>query len=133
MLDPSHPPEAVDFTVIWLSSSATLITSRASGSHLSFLFILVPPPVAAGTAAAISVALRAYTDALDDVALYNNLRSALTAQILMAVNPSFLSALEDPDFGFGDVSPLAMLEHTFTWRIRHHDPRGTRTQPRCFV
>ncbi|KAI2491411.1 hypothetical protein MHU86_23166 [Fragilaria crotonensis] len=46
-----------------------------------------------------------------DVALYNNLRSALTAQILTAVNPSFRSALEDPDFGFGDVTPLAMLEH----------------------
>ena len=70
-----------------------------------------PPPIAAGTAAAISVALRAYTDALDDVALYNNLRAALTAQILTAVNPSFLSALEDPDFGFGDITPFAMLQH----------------------
>ena len=28
-----------------------------------------------------------------------------------AVNSSFLSALEDPDFGFGDVTPLAMLLH----------------------
>lgn len=66
-----------------------------------------PPPIAAGTAAAISVALRAYTDAL-----YNNLRAARTAQILTAINPSFLSALlEDPDFGFGDVTPFAMLEH----------------------
>lgn len=73
-----------------------------------------PPPIAAGTAAAISVALRAYTDALDDMVLYNNLRAALTAQILNAVNPSFLSALEDPDFGFGDVTPLAMLEHLRT-------------------
>jgi hypothetical protein len=70
-----------------------------------------PPPVAVGTAAAISIALRAYTEALNDVALYNNLRAALTAQILTAVNPSFLSALEDPDFGFGDVTPFAMLEH----------------------
>lgn len=70
-----------------------------------------PPPVAVGTSAAISVAIRAYTDALDDMTLYTNLRAALTAQILTAVNPSFLSALEDPDFGFGDVTPLAMLEH----------------------
>jgi hypothetical protein len=30
---------------------------------------------------------------------------------LNAVNSSFLSALEDPDFGFGDVTPLAMLLH----------------------
>ena len=70
-----------------------------------------PPPIAAGTAAAISIALCAYTDALDDVALYNNLRAALTAQILTAVHPSFLSALKDPDFGFGDITPFAMLEH----------------------
>jgi hypothetical protein len=39
------------------------------------------------------------------------LSSALTAQILTAVNSSFLSALEDPDFGFGDVTPLTMLAH----------------------
>ena len=70
-----------------------------------------PPPAAAGTAAVIAIALRAYTDALADVTLYNSLRSALTAQILNAVNASFLSALEDPDFGFGDVTPLAMLNH----------------------
>jgi hypothetical protein len=70
-----------------------------------------PPPIAAGTAAAIAVAIRAYTEALADVTLYTNLRAALTAQILSAVNASFLSALEDPDFGFGDVTPLAMLQH----------------------
>ena len=31
-----------------------------------------------------------------------------------AVNASFFSALEDPDFGFGDVSPRTMLEHLRT-------------------
>ncbi|KAI2509715.1 hypothetical protein MHU86_4697 [Fragilaria crotonensis] len=70
-----------------------------------------PPPAAVGTSASVSVALRTYADALADVTLYNNLRAALTAQILTAVNASFLSALEDPDFGFGDVTPLAMLTH----------------------
>lgn len=69
------------------------------------------PEAAAGTAAVIAVALRNYNDALSDVTLYNSLSSALTAQILTAVNASFLSALEDPDFGFGDVTPLAMLNH----------------------
>lgn len=54
-----------------------------------------PRPVAAGTAAAISVVLRAYTDALDNSTFYNNLRAALTAQILTAIHPSFLSALEE--------------------------------------
>ena len=71
-------------------------------------------PVALGTSAAVSAALRAYTDALNDMlVLYNKLRAAaLTAQILTAGDPSFLSTLEDPDFGFGDVTLLfAMLQH----------------------
>ncbi len=47
--------------------------------------------------------------------LYNRLRSSLTAQILTAVNATFLrSGLEDPDFGFGDVSPRTMLTHLKT-------------------
>ena len=70
-----------------------------------------PPPPPIGTAAGIAVAIRQYTDALADVTLYNNLSAALTAQILTAVNASFLSALEDPDFGFSDVTPHAMLTH----------------------
>ena len=44
-----------------------------------------PPPAAEGTA------VRNYNDALADVTLYNNLRAALTAQILIAVNASFLA------------------------------------------
>jgi hypothetical protein len=70
-----------------------------------------PPPPPVGAAAVIAVAIRTYTEALADVTLYNNLRAALTAQILTAVNLSFLSALEDPDFGFSDVTPRAMLDH----------------------
>jgi hypothetical protein len=73
-----------------------------------------PPPAPVGAAAVIGVALRNYAEALADVALYNSLSAALTAQILAAVNASFLSALEDPDFGFGDVTPRAMLEHLRT-------------------
>jgi hypothetical protein len=71
-----------------------------------------PPPEPVGTAAVIGVALRNH--ALADLAVYNNLNAALTAQILLAVNASFLSALEDPDFGFGDVTPRTMLEHLRT-------------------
>jgi hypothetical protein len=69
------------------------------------------PPAPVGTAAIIGVALRNYAEALADLATYNNLSAALTAQILAAVNASFLSALEDPDFGFSDVTPRQMLEH----------------------
>jgi hypothetical protein len=71
-----------------------------------------PPPLPVGAAAVIAVALRVYTDTIADVTLYNNLNAALTAQILSAVkNASFLSALEDPDYGFSDVSPRYMLIH----------------------
>ncbi len=70
-----------------------------------------PPPPTVGAAAVIAVAICTYTDAIADVTLYNNLRAALTAQILTAVNLSFLSALEDPDFGFSDITHRAMLDH----------------------
>ena len=73
-----------------------------------------PPSEPVGTAAVIGVALRNHAEALADLALYNNLNASLTAQILSAVNASFLSALEDPDFGFRDVSPRTMLEHLRT-------------------
>jgi hypothetical protein len=70
-----------------------------------------PPPPPVGAAAVIAVALCSHTDVLADVRLFNNLRAAYTAQILTAVNLSSFSALEDPDFGFSDVTPLAMLDH----------------------
>lgn len=70
-----------------------------------------PPPPAVGAAAAIAVALRVYTEAIDDVTRWNNLSAALTAQILNAVSASYLSALEDPIFGFSDVTPRSMLVH----------------------
>jgi hypothetical protein len=79
--------------------------------RLSSLSIRAIPPLPVGTAAIIGLSLRNYAKALADVALDRNLSSALTAQLLSAVNASFLSTLEDPDFGFGDVSPRTMLEH----------------------
>jgi hypothetical protein len=70
-----------------------------------------PPPPAIGAAAVIAVNLNQYTEAIKDATLYNNLSAALTSQLLTAVNASFLSALEDPTFGFSDVSPRTMLDH----------------------
>ncbi len=64
-----------------------------------------PPLKAADTAAVTAVPLCNNNDALANIMLYNSLCLALTAQILTAVNISFLCALEDPDFGFGDVTP----------------------------
>ena len=71
------------------------------------------PPVNA-TAAQIAETLRVYNEAIADDDKYTRLSAALTAQILTAVNASFLSALEDPDFGFSDVTPFAMLTHLHT-------------------
>jgi hypothetical protein len=72
----------------------------------------LPPPV--GAAAAMAIATLLYTEAIADVTLYNNLSTALTAQILTAVNASFPCALEDPTFGFSDVTPRTMLNHLRT-------------------
>jgi hypothetical protein len=78
-------------------------------ARIPFIIPLHPgaaPDAAVGaTAAQIAEAIRAYNQALADVTLYNCLSAALTAQIITAVNASFLSALEDPDFGFSDVTP----------------------------
>ena len=75
-----------------------------------------PPPEPVGTAAVIGVALRNHAEALTETSrcIRKNVNAALTAQILLAVNASFLSALEDPDFRFGVVSPRTMLEHLRT-------------------
>ena len=73
-----------------------------------------PDAAAGATAAQIAESIRIYNQTLADVTLYNRLSAALTAQIISAVNASFLSALEDPDFGFGDVTPRAMLVHLRT-------------------
>jgi hypothetical protein len=73
------------------------------------------PAAAAGAAAAqIAEAIRVYNQTLADATLYNRLSAALTAQIITAVNASFLSALRDSDFGFSDVSPHAILVHLRT-------------------
>jgi hypothetical protein len=62
--------------------------------------------------ATIAVSLHIYTEAIADVTLYNNISSAaLTVQILNAVNALFLSALEDPIFGFSNVTLRIMLTH----------------------
>ena len=73
-----------------------------------------PEPPIGATAAQIAEAIRVYNQTLADVTLYNRLSAALTAQILTAVNASFLSALEDADFGFSDVTPRTMITHLRT-------------------
>ena len=97
---------------------ALLLSDADYLARTGFLFLVpVHPGVAppgGGTAAQIAESVRVYNQAVADATLYNRLSAAITAQILAAVNYSFLSALEDPDFGFGDVSPRAMLTHLQT-------------------
>ena len=47
-------------------------------------------------------------------ATYQSVRNALTNQILAAVEPTYLLALCDADFGFSDVLPSTMLTHLKT-------------------
>lgn len=70
---------------------AILLTDANFIARIGVAFIHPGPPLAAiGT---VSVALRADTDALADVTLYNNLCAALNSQILTAGNASLLSAV----------------------------------------
>ncbi len=89
---------------------AMVLTNAKYIARVGVLFIVPlhpgPPPESTGTAAVVSATLRNYTAAINNVTLYNNLRAALTSQILSAVTATFLSALEDPDFGFGDATHL---------------------------
>jgi hypothetical protein len=72
-----------------------------------------PSPVhtANATAAQIAETIRIYQQELSDIDLYSRVTTALQSQILGAVDNTYLRALEDPDFGFADVTPRQMLEH----------------------
>lgn len=52
--------------------------------------------------------------------LYKRFSAALTAQILTALNASFLSALKDLDFGFSNITPRASRHaHAPSRQTRH--------------
>jgi len=72
-----------------------------------------PAPVhaAGATAAQIAENIRLYQQQLGDIDLFSRVTTALQSQILAAVDNTYLRALEDPDFGFADVTPRQMLEH----------------------
>ena len=104
-----HAAAAIMATSPWYSPMPS--TSPVWVSHLLFPCISVHRPTPCE---------RNYTAAINDVTLYNNLCAALTSQILSEVTPTFLtSALQDPDFGFGDVTPLACYVDAPAFRIRH--------------
>ena len=109
-------------------------TGYLARAGIPFLVPIHPStaPIAAAGATAVQIAeaIRKYNQALADIMLYNRISAAFTAQILAAVNSSFLSALEDPNFGFSDVSPCNMLAHLRAEYGTMTPPRRTGTQSR---
>jgi hypothetical protein len=90
-------------------------TDYLARAGIPFLVPIHPgtAPIAAAAAVAVQIAeaIRAYNQAIANITLYHRISAALTAQILTAVNSSFLSALEDLNVGFSDISPCDMLAH----------------------
>lgn len=72
-----------------------------------------PAPIhpAAATSAVRTEINRIYAQDIADFSLCSKVTTALQRQILAAVNPTYLRALEDPDYGFLQVTPRDMLTH----------------------
>jgi len=75
-----------------------------------------PMPIhpAAATTAVRAEINRVYAQDITDFSIHNKVTIALQRQILAAVNPTYLRALEDPDYGFLQVTPYDMLNHLVT-------------------
>jgi hypothetical protein len=57
---------------------------------------------------------RVYAHDITYFSIHNKVTIALQQQILTAVNPTYLQALEDPDCGFLQVTPCDMVNHLVT-------------------
>lgn len=70
-------------------------------------------PVHAANAkqAQITETNRAYQAAIKEFDVYQNVKMILHKMIIDAVDPIYLSALEDADLGLAEVTPMDMLEH----------------------
>ena len=56
-----------------------------------------------------------YAQDISNFSLFNRVSTALLKkQLITAVNPTYLQALEDPDYGFLQVTPCDMLNHLVT-------------------
>ncbi|KAG7342948.1 hypothetical protein IV203_020893 [Nitzschia inconspicua] len=73
-----------------------------------------PMPPAGATNAQISAADRAYDQAVIAFDTYEAVQNALRQQLLDAVEPTFYETLRDDEFGYADVTPLAILAHLTT-------------------
>ena len=66
------------------------------------------------TAAQIAETIRLFTQTTKEHKMYLTVHACLKQQLLKAVDYRYLQILEDPDYSYADVTPLAMLEHLET-------------------
>jgi hypothetical protein len=70
-----------------------------------------PMHQATATGLQISETIRLFNQHVDEHRLFDNVQAQLKQQPLKAVEYRYLRFLEDPDFGFANVSPSDMLQH----------------------
>ena len=63
------------------------------------------------TASQITEINRQFAAALAEYTLYQQVLVELKKQLIAAVDPTFLRTIEDPDFGFSELSPRELLQH----------------------
>jgi hypothetical protein len=88
-----------------------------------------PHHIHPATGLKIAETIRLFTQNVDEHRRYHLVASELKKQILQAVPHRCLQILEDDDFGFADVSPLAMLQHLQATygQVRPDDLENNRT------
>lgn len=120
-----------------LYQNARSVASDRGGGALGHLALIMPPaayllrtgdvafdvpinpgPLGPAPAAATTIQRedrrRVHENRSQAFATYQAVRTALTNQIIAAVEPTYLQALCDVDFGFSDVLPHTMLAHLKT-------------------
>jgi hypothetical protein len=99
-----------------ITMSAETYTSRIPGQPFIAPDHLGAQPVHAlnATAAQITVVNRQYDAQLEDFRQYERVRQAIRQQILLAVDATYHDVLSHDDFGYADVTIIALLQHLHT-------------------
>jgi hypothetical protein len=94
---------------------------------------ILDAPAPAATAAMIAESKRVYNNDLMVFNTYQSVRTALQNQITAAVDPTYLLAINDTDFGISDVPPYAICHaDPFKNHVRGIDGIGNRTESCSF-
>jgi hypothetical protein len=135
-LDGTPTAATIQLLIKQVYSNTRSVPSDLGGANNGYLGIAMPaaayltrageafvPPEAVGTqpehpngvsAAAITSANRAWDDRKTHFREYIQVRTDITQQILKAVDPVYFLALEDPLFGFADVTIVEFIAHLLT-------------------